>query len=220
MKIDLCDVNVRWINVDSATKNAELMEELVQRLGLKNASRFSAVTGIEPHEGVNPGEEHYRNCAESHFGVLEEAMNSNSFPVLSLEDDVEIEESVFTTTLENIPDNADAIYMGTSHGDGNYHAKDVGNGWMKIQRVFATHAIMWLNERVAKEVINVGKRWIYERNHPFDVGLAYELQPHFNVYAPHTPFFFQADAKNNVNKWESITRTPLRREKAFSVFTL
>ena len=220
MKIDLCNVPVRWINVDTATENAKLMEELCERLGMDNASRFSAVTDIPPHEGVREGEEHYRNCAESHFRVLQEAIDNKSFPVLILEDDVDIEESVFTTTLQNIPDDADAIYMGTSHGDSNYSAIDVGNGWMKIERVFATHSIMWLNEKMAKEVIETGKRWIYGKNHPFDVGIAYELQPRFNVYAPHVPFFFQADAKNSKNKWESLTRTPLKQSKKFSVFTL
>jgi len=220
MKIDLCNVPVRWINVDTATENDKLMEELCERLCMDNASRFSAVTDIPPHEGVREGEEHYRNCAESHFRVLQEAIDNKSFPLLILEDDVDIEESVFTTTLQNIPDDADAIYMGTSHGDGNYSAIDVGNGWMKIERVFATHSIMWLNEKMAKEVIETGKRWIYGKNHPFDVGIAYELQPRFNVYAPHVPFFFQADAKNNKNKWESMTRTPLKQSKKFSVFTL
>ena len=219
MKIDLCNVPVKWINVDTSTTNAKLMEELFERLEFKNTSRFSAVTNIEPHEGVRPGEEHYRNCAESHFAILQDAIDNNSFPVLILEDDVDIEESVFTTNLENIPDDADAIYMGTSHGDNNYLAEDVGNGWMRVQRVFATHSIMWLNEKLAKEVIETGKRWIYERNHPFDVGIAYELQPRFKVYAPHVPFFYQADAKNNKNKWESLTRTPLRRQRKFSVFT-
>ena len=40
MKIDLCNVPVRWINVDTATENAKLMEELCERLGMNNASRF------------------------------------------------------------------------------------------------------------------------------------------------------------------------------------
>jgi hypothetical protein len=220
MKINLCDVPVRWINVDTATENNKLMVDLLKRVGMNNARRFSAITDVLPHEGVRPGEEHYRNCAESHFSILQESIDNNSFPVCILEDDVEIEESVFTTDLENIPDDADAIYLGTSHGDNNYSATDVGNGWMKIERVFATHSILWLNEKLAREVIKTGKSWIYEKNHPFDVGIAYELQPKFNVYAPHTPFFFQADAKNSKNKWEHLTRTPLKLKRKFSVFTV
>ena len=222
MKIKLCDVPVRWINVDTATENAKLMEELFERLGIKNASRFSAITDVPPHEGVRPGEEHYRNCAESHFHILQEAIDSNSFPLLILEDDLEIENGLEEHIGEDleIPDDTDAIYFGTSHGDGNYEAIDQQNGWSKIQKVFATHAIMYMNENIAKQVIKTGKEWIYGKNHPFDVGFAYEVQPKFNVYAPYIPFFYQADAKNKVNKWESITRTPLNRKKKFSIFTL
>ena len=220
MKIDLCNVPVRWINVDTATENAKLMEELFERLGMKNTSRFSAITNVPPHDGVRPGEEHYRNCAESHFTILQETIENDSFPVFVLEDDVDVEESVFTTLLDNIPDDADAIYMGTSHGDNNYHAQDVGNGWAQIHRVFATHAILYLNPNLAKDVIETGKKWIYEYNRPFDVGFAYEVQPKHKVYTPHVPFFFQSDAKNAMNKWEGLTRTPLRVHKKFSVFTI
>ena len=52
-----------------------------------------------------------------------------------------------------VPDDADAIYLGTSHGDGNYKAIDLGNGWLKIERVFATHAIMHITKRFTESVI-------------------------------------------------------------------
>lgn len=216
MKIDLRDVTVRWVNVDSDTEKNKMMEELCERVGFRNASRFSAVTGIDPHEGVVPGEEHYRNCAESHFKIYEE---TDSFPLLILEDDVETE-SVFTCDLENVPDDADAIYLGTSHGDGNYLATDVGNGWMKVERVFATHSILYLNKKICKEVIDIGRHWIYNLNRPFDVGFAYDVQPKYNVYAPYIPFFYQADSKNKKNQWEAITRTPLRMKKKFTIGTI
>lgn len=221
MKIKLCDVSVKWINVDTDIEKNKQMVELFNRLGMKNTSRVSAVTNVPPHEGVRAGEEHYRNCAESHFKILNEAIDSQSFPVLILEDDVDIEVGLDQHIADDleIPDDADAIYFGTSHGDGRYAAVDQENGWSKVERVFATHAIMYMNERIAKEVIKTGKRWIYEHNRPFDVGFAYEVQPSYNVYAPYVPFFYQADAKNNVNKWEQITRTPLKRSKKFSIFT-
>ncbi len=220
MKIKLYDVPVKWINVDTATKNAKLMEELFERLGMKNTQRFSAITNVPPHEGVREGEEHYRNCAESHFHILQEAIDTNNFPILILEDDVEIEDGVQVDSELEIPDDADAIYCGTSHGDGNYEAIDYGRGFNKIQRVFATHAIMYMNKEIAEAVIRTGKSWIYQKDTPFDVGFAYEVQPKFNVYAPYAPFFYQADAKNTGNQWEQITRTPLNKKKKFSVFTL
>ena len=94
------------------------------------------------------------------------------------------------------------------------------NGWLKIERVFATHAIMHLNKEFSRSVIDVGKRWIYEHNRPFDVGIAYDIQHNFNVYAPVKPFFYQADSKNKTNKWEHITRTPLNSQKVFKLGTI
>lgn len=219
MKIDIRNVNTKWINVDKDTEKNDQMLELVQKYGFTNASRVSAVTGIEAHEGVVKGEEHYRSCAESHFKILQEAIDNKQFPILILEDDVDVLDSAFIPEFE-LPDDADAIYFGTSHGDNNYEAIDQKNGWCKIKRVFATHAIMHISEKYAADVIKTGKKWIYENNKPFDVGLAYEVQGRYNVYAPYVPFFYQADRKNGVNKWEGLTKTPLNRKKKFSVFTL
>lgn len=219
MKIDLRNATVKWINLDGEVEKNKMMSDLCDRIGLTQASRASAVTGIQAHAGVREGEEHYRNCAESHFKIYKEAIENNNFPLLILEDDVDVEDH-FTLDLENVPDDADAIYMGTSHGDNAYSAIDVGNNWMKIQRVFATHSILYINKGICEEIIKTGSRWIYEINRPFDVGIAYEVQPRYNVYAPHKPYFYQSDAKNKVNKWEHITRTPLRRQKKFSVFTI
>ena len=74
MDIDLRQIPCVWINVDADTEKAAQMESLLDRLGIRDRSRFSGVTGIAPHAGVNRGEEHYRNCAESHFGVLQAAI--------------------------------------------------------------------------------------------------------------------------------------------------
>jgi hypothetical protein len=218
--MNICDVRTRWINVDKDVEKAKQMQELLDGLGFTDHQRFSAVTGIEPHEGVRKGEEHYRNCAESHFKILEETVLSDGKPVLILEDDVDVDDVIKHNMVIPVPDDADAIYLGTSHGDGNYKAMDLGNGWLKIERVFATHAIMHITKRFTESVIEVGKKWIYEINRPFDVGIAYDIQHKFNVYAPAKPFFYQSDAKNGANKWEQITRTPLRTQKEFNLYTI
>lgn len=205
MKLNLCnDVKCAYINLDSDTSKNEQMVELLDRLGISNRDRLSAVTGIEPHEGVRAGEEHYRNCAESHFSILEKG----ELPVMILEDDVESDR--FESEIE-IPDDADALYVGTSYGDRRYtteEVKDYPHLW-KIEKVFATHAIVYLTERYAKQVVMQGRKSIYEGNTPFDVTLAYRVQPAFNVYALKEPFFYQADSKNMKNKWEHLTRRPL-----------
>ena len=136
-----------------------------------------------------------------------------------MEDDVEIEPSAWTDNYP-IPEDADAVYFGTSHGYKTYEAIDQKNGWLKIKRVFATHSILHINPHFSKKVIEVGKHWIYEKCYPFDVGIAYDIQGEYNVYAPKIPVFYQADSKNAVNKWEQLTKTPLEAKKKFTLGTM
>ena len=221
MQIDLRNVRTRWINVDKDEEKALQMNALLDGYEFTDHTRVSAVTGIEPHEGVRPGEEHYRNCAESHFKILEETILADGEPVLILEDDVEIEHGHFPLQC-TAPEDVDAIYFGISHGDNNYRAVNLMNGWTKICRVFSTHAILHINPAFSRDVIKEGKNHIYNLNRPFDVGIAYGIQHNYNVYAPKQPVFYQADAKNqgSVNKWERITRTPLNTVKKFSTRTI
>ena len=219
MKTDIRNVRTRWINVDKDEDKARQMVDLLELYDFKDHERFSAVTGIDPHEGVPVGEEHYRNCAESHFKLLEETILTDGHPVLILEDDVEVEPNAWVPEIP-IPEDADAIYFGTSHGDRSYQAIDLQNGWLKIKRVFSTHAILHINKDFSRRVIEEGKNHIYNLNRPFDVGIAYNIQPDFNVYAPRVPFFYQADSKNTTNKWEGITRNQLNAKKKFSTRTI
>lgn len=208
MMIDIKDVKCKWINLDRDTERNEQMEELVARVGIKDAERVSAIEGIEPHEGVRYGEEHYRSCAESHFKVLEEY--KEDFPLLVFEDDVEYEEGV-STAIE-VPNSTDALYIGTSHGDQKYITEEV-QGYphlWKISKVFAAHAIVYFNSKYTDEIQSLGRAYIHQKNTPFDVGVAYELQGKYNVYALKDPMFYQADSKNHKNQWEMMTRTPLR----------
>jgi len=186
------------------------MEELLDSLSFKNHERFQAVEVKDVKQDPNPrkGEEHYRACAESHFSVLRKAIENNEFPIIIFEDDIDVEKSAYNPVL-NIEENVDAIYLGTSWGDGRYSARNIGNNFNRIQRVFATHAILYMNKEIAEFTIAVGKWWIYSRNRAFDIGLAYNVQPVSYVIAPHRPMFYQSDAKNTKNKWEHITRTPL-----------
>ena len=207
MNIDLRTIPCVWINVDADTEKASQMESLLDRLGIRDRSRFSGITGIAPHADVNHGEAHYRNCAESHFGVLQAALEMNTFPILVLEDDVDVQG--FPDSPIECPDDADAIYLGTSHGSPDYRATPVSDLLFRIERVYAAHAVVHLTPDYAKAVIADGRRSIYERNEPFDVALAFETQARFNVHAMRSPIFYQSDAKNRVNQWEHMTRTPL-----------
>ncbi len=207
MNIDLRQIPCVWINVDTDTEKASQMEALLDRLDIRNHRRFSGVTGIPPHDAVNRGEEHYRNCAESHFAVLQAAVDHDTFPILVLEDDVDVQG--FPDAPIECPDDADALYLGTSHGSPDYRATPVSDLLFRIERVYAAHAVVHLTREYAEAVITDGRRSIYDRDEPFDVALAFETQARFNVHAMRTPVFYQSDAKNLVNQWEHMTRTPL-----------
>ena len=69
------------------------------------------------------------------------------------------------------------------------------------------------------DILNLVPDAMYEHQRPFDV-FTYQLQGRHNVYAYHHPLFYQADAKNNANKWEHITRTPLRLKSQVRLGTM
>ena len=205
MNIDIRNIKCRWVNLDSATSNAENMVKQFKNMGLKTHERFSA-REIEPPPATPKTIWHYIGCGQSHIDILE--MEDLKSPLLILEDDAKMTEH-FYPIFENIPDDTDAIYLGVSHGDGSYFAQDIGNNIAKISGVFATHAILYLTERYKQAVIDTAKDFVYNKNTPFDLGCAM-LQKHFNVITPHLPFFYQADERTSANKWENLTRQPLR----------
>ena len=212
MKIDIRDVKCCWINLDSAKENAEDMVKQFDELEIKNHERLSA-RQIEPPAGTPQTIYHYVGCAQSHIDILENEMNDE--PLLILEDDAKYIPEWYNDVIENIPDNTDAIYLGISQGDGRYFAQDIGNNLARIKGVFATHAIMFLTKEYKKAVVDIAKEFVYNRRIPFDLGCA-TIQHRYNVIAPHLPYFYQADERDSANKWENLTKIPLRmlEEKA------
>jgi len=205
MKIDIRDVKCCWINLDRAKENAESMVKQFEELEIKNHKRLSA-REIEPPPGTDRSIYHYVGCAQSHIDILE---NEKDTPLLILEDDAKFIPEWYTPIIENVPDDTDAIYLGISHGDGRYFAQDIGNNLARIKGVFATHAILHITERYKKAVVDIAKEFVYNRNTPFDLGCA-TIQHGFNVITTHLPLFYQADERSSANKWENLTKQPLR----------
>ena len=205
MEIDIRNVKCCWINLDSAVENAEKMVNQFDEIGIKNHKRLSA-RQIEPPVGTPQTIYHYVGCAQSHIDILE---NEKDVPLLILEDDAKYIPEWYNPILDNLPENADAVYLGISHGDGKYFAQDVGNNIAKIKGVYATHAILYLSEKYKKAVVDIAKEFVYNKHIPFDLGCA-TIQGYYNVYTPHLPYFYQADERSSANKWENLTRSPLR----------
>ena len=132
-------------------------------------------------------------CGLSHRKLLMETIIKDDKPVLILEDDVEVESIAWGPEIP-IPEDADAIYLGTSHSDMQYKAEDYGKGWNKITGVFGTHAILHLNKKYATEMCNLIKECV-KNDRPFDVALAKVLQGKHNVYAPYYRSFIKQTQK-------------------------
>lgn len=216
MKIDLRNVYTLWINLDEKTDNAQYMENLFKENGFTNTERFSAIKKSTP-TADRIGEQHYPGIAESQFACMRKIIQ-RGYPALILEDDVAINKDIFFPEIE-VPDDCDAFYLGTSHGDNHYSAVSVGNGICKIKNMLSAHAILYTSDRYINDIVTNGPRYVEEQKKPFDV-YTYQIQQRYNIYSFPAPFFYQSDDRNNANKWEAMTKNPLRITKKFSVFTI
>ncbi len=193
--VDIRNIRTRWINLDADEDKAFMMRGLLSRLDFVDQDRFP---GIKDENGT-------AGCGESHCKLLEQTIIKDGKPILILEDDVDL--GTFKPYLA-FPEDAECVYLGTSHGDLRYSADPQGPYWFRIKEVFATHAILHIDPDYAQDMVDITRKWIAV-GRPFDVGLARELQTKRKVYALREPMFYQSDAKNEKNKWEVTTRTPL-----------
>jgi hypothetical protein len=203
MIIDLREIPVVWINLDSATQNAKAMQDRLDQHGFKYTYRKSARV-IPAPEGTQPGNAHYVGCAQSHIDILENA--DYNTPLLILEDDAEFSNS-FNPIME-IPDDTDGIYLGISSGNVNYQTKRYNENYLRIGGILATHAILYITPNFRTNMIRVAKHCIDDLKQPWDMG-ASALQYHFRVYTPNNPYFYQADNRDSANKWQFFTDNSL-----------
>jgi hypothetical protein len=59
------------------------------------------------------------------------------------------------------------------------------------------HAIMFITKTFKQEVMKIMKTIVYENNGYFPDVAVSRLQPKFNIYAYHYPFFYQSDKLGN-----------------------
>ena len=149
MIIDFRKIPTVWINLDSATENAKLMEERFRQHRFEYTFRKSA-RQIAPPPNTPDVIKHYVGCAQSHIDVLED-MNY-SCPLLILEDDSEFTPD-FHPMIE-VPDNTDAVYLGVSSGNPHYITKQVNKYFMRIGKIIYTPKITHVGIKgVTRELI-------------------------------------------------------------------
>lgn len=128
--------------------------------------------------------------------------NSVVPPVLIIEDDVDLTEHYINEF--DVPDDADAVYLGTSSWGG----KNGISAWKNIELiphddllfrvdgVATTHAILYLSNRYLDHICNITfKQYPQNTDRCLDYYIAQEHSK-FNIYACRKPMFYQNDGGN------------------------
>lgn len=205
MKIDLREIPVVWINLDSATENAKVMQERLNSKGFKNTHRKSGRI-IPPPPGTDRSIAHFMGCGQSHIDILDD--KNYSTPLLVLEDDIEFSDQ-FMPCIE-FPDDADAVYLGISHGNLYYQSCKKDEHYLRIGGILAAHAILYVTPRFREAMSNVGKHCLNVLQRPWDMGTA-AIQQHFKVYTPiNGPWVYQSNDRQSANKWQNLTDNKLQ----------
>ena len=189
MKLNLTDIPVYYVNLEGEDVKRENTESMLKDLGFKYVHRFDAIR----HEAGR-----IIGCARSHYEILK----NEKPPFIILEDDCALNKE-FVSEIE-VPDNADALYLGISHWgrylnhSGPYvHCTKVDDNIVRVHNMLATHAIMYLSDSYTEMCKRVAYHFGYEVENHLDIGFA-ELHKFFNVYSFDEPLFRQYE-------WSAVT---------------
>ena len=188
--IKLTDTTNILINLDKDPARLKESKKVLSNLQIP-FERFSA---IEHSKGII-------GCGLSHLKLLSEIKPNT----LILEDDIG-NTSIAKDILLNVPEEADAIYLGISN-HGYIHrpmgvaetvlATQYTSEYKRIFNMCSTHAILYLSERYIDAAKNIVKQCL-EQGTPFDLGLA-AIHRHFNILTPNDPYFYQTEQEPFTN---------------------
>lgn len=173
MKINLKDLEIKYINLPSYVNRNQSMINMLNYYGLK-ASRV---------EGVTRAYQRYDVVADAHRKALD---SSSAKQVLILEDDC-IPHN-YRQEFE-VPDDADIVYLGI-HTYSHLRERISPEVW-KISGMLASHAILYLTQH-GKNILIESQKLSKNKKHAFDVSLA-KLQKKVNTYALNNPIWYQKD---------------------------
>ena len=192
MIIDIREIKTYYINLDQEVDRRKKMEELLIKHNFKNYERIDAIL-----------KENRRGCTLSHIKSLKTALKDSNYPFLILEDDVSIFNEDF---IVNVPDDADAMYLGLSDIGSNLLKEEKAEDYLYIKNLnkenhqvvnmVARHAVVHLNKEYDQEALKYNKMFIKSPKKFVggDVAIS-QLNKNKKVYALNTPIFYQNDPK-------------------------
>lgn len=196
MVIDLQKIPYYWINLDEHVKNAEDITIQFEKYGITDHTR---IPGIRDPK-------HYVGVGKAHISAMTAAIQRDIFPCVILEDDAMISE--YYKQCIKIDDDVQGLYLGTSTA-GRVQIQKMNVDFSKIQDMFAAHAIMYITKEYLIAMRNICMNCIHVRDIPWDFGSS-ALQREFNVWCCNYPYYYQANARESANKWESLTKTVIQ----------
>lgn len=190
MIIDITKLPTYYINLEEKQDRRNKMEKLLHDNGFSNVKRFDAKKA-----GKRVG------CSMSHSSLLQEIIRGNEYPCLILEDDLEIYK--FRKIIE-VPDDADAMYLGFSRYGWNHNQEEpfpkslkiteLNDQYHRVYNMLARHAIIHFNPTYDQACVDAMNNFIKypEVYKAGDVTIS-RFHPQYKVYALNEPIFYQDD---------------------------
>lgn len=185
MKINLLEIPVYYINMDKDLIKRKDIESNLSELGFKNINRIPAV---EDKKNGRVG------LSKSQLKALSQV----PAPFIVLEDDADPKK--FKAVIE-VPDDADAVYLGTSQwglfqGHTGFYLKykkvQGMDHILRIYNMLSSHAILYLTDEYVSMCKRTTRYCAEDYPMPMDVPFAM-IQRFFNIYAIDNPMFVQKD---------------------------
>lgn len=189
MKIKLTELPVYYINLEEETHKKTYMQEMLAELGFGNINRFNAIKDEKSRHG----------CSLSHYTLLKKLAETDG-PFIVMEDDLRPLE--FLDEIE-IPDNADAFYLGNSryglyNGKGMHKisAELIDDKLYRLYNMLGAHAILYTSPQYVKDLLKMFEFDIAIKDH-HDKSRAASMK-YYNIYSFDDPMFYQYWYHENV----------------------
>lgn len=199
MKINLSKIPVMWTTCDKPTliERNNGIQKMFTSLGL-SAERVNGPITTPYTIGT----------AQGYLQMLKKY----PAPFFSFEDDARACPGVIFNPELDVPDNADAVYLGTSIF-GRIKKQSVPNGsicaeydnqYLQVFNMLGFHSILYLNQDYVDACISYLEKWLENPVGGCDDPIAEKMHKH-KVYCLRNPWFFQNDGHSDYATLTPIT---------------
>jgi hypothetical protein len=197
MNINISTIPIYLITIKTATQNHKKLQSIFDKHSLNVEYIYGEILDKTNLSFMEIQTQKSSLVAKAHI----EALKKTKPPFLILEDDVNITNN-FTKEF-NIPDDADAFYLGTSvwgmlNGNsvgGGSRGQKINHNFSKVWGMLGIHSVIYITENYVNTTIKNLENCI-EINRYCDECIAEDMINH-KVYCVNNPIFYQDDGHNN-----------------------